>query len=161
MEKNFIIIRGPAGGGKTTIGVGLAKERKGKFICFDKILKENNLGYLSGEKWVLEKKCLKGNKIVLKKILGKFKNKNVVIEGNFYHKKQIEDLEKNLPKTPKIFTLKANVPTCLERDKTRKPLGEKGIKDFHKLVSKFDYGKIIETEKKTMREVIKEIISFL
>ncbi len=162
MKNYFIIIRGPAGSGKTTIGKALAGKMRGIYFSFDKILKDHKLDYIPGQPCVPEENCLKGNKLIIPKVLGCYKKgKSAVIEGNFYHKLQIEDLVKRLPKKPFIFTLKANISLCLERDKTRNPLGEEGIKAVHRLVSAFDYGRVIDTDKKTIEGSVNKIISYL
>ena len=52
-----------------------------------------------------------------------------------------------------VFTLKADVEECIARDKTRNPLGEKNIKEVHALISKFDYGILVDTNKKSKEEI--------
>lgn len=160
--KYIIIIRGPAGIGKTTIGNKLAEKLRGECISIDKIMKENNLRHVPGDKCISEEKCIKANKIIIPKIKEKLNNKIVIIENNFYHKKQIEDLLKNIPAKSFIFTLKASSKTCIKRDRKReKPLGDKSIIDVFNLVSAFDYGKIINTENKTENKVVEEILKII
>ena len=164
MKNYFIILRGPAGVGKTTIGKRLARRLRGYHVPFSQILKKHNLHYKGG-KWIPEKNLLKANKIIIPIILKKLKEgKNVILESNFYHKSQIEDLIKNIPYQYPIFTLKANIKELISRDKGRKEktkIGEKGIKVVYKLVKKFDYGIIIDTNNKNIEQTIKEIKSFL
>ena len=142
MKNYFIIIRGPAGVGKTTTGNILAKNLKGYYVPFSKIITKNNLGYKRG-KWIPEKNFLKANKIIIPIISKKLsKGKNVVLESNFYHKSQIKDLIKkvNYPNTL-VFTLKANLKELISRDKRReekKRIGEKRVRDVYNLVKIFD-----------------------
>ena len=147
----YVIIRGPAAVGKTTIGKGLAEQLNGKHISVDKVLKENGLDYIPGEKWVPEHKCLKFNAIVLPRVKERLKEgKIVVFDGNFYHKSQIENLIDNLDFQHFVFTLKAELNDCISRDKKREgELGEQAVKDVFKLVSAFDYGTIIDTKGKS------------
>ena len=90
------------------------------------------------------------------------KNKIVIFDGCFYFKEQIKHLEKNLPFKGYIFTLKTSLKTCIERDKNRKKVyGEDAAKAVYGLVSKFDYGINIITDKKTEKQVVEEILSYL
>lgn len=160
MGKNFIILRGPAGIGKTTIGKKLAKASDALYISVDKILKDNKLNYVPGEPCVPEANCIKVNGIILSTIKKYKEDKPIVIEGCFYHLSQIRDLIEKLPKEPYVFTLKAKIPILVKRDKTRRGIGKKSIKAVHKLVSRFDYGHTIDTNQKGVDEIIKEIISY-
>ena len=158
----FIIIRGPAGIGKTTISRILAEKINAEVVHFDKIMDKLGLDYILGEKWIPLDKFLKADKIMVPELKEKLKVKNLVIDGNFYHKKQIEDLIKNLKLQHFVFTLKADLKECIKRDKSREGnLGEKAIKDVFKLVNEFDYGIIINTSNKTPEQVVKEILSYV
>lgn len=157
----LIILRGPAGIGKTTISKELAKEINAEIFHFDKILDELKLGYVYREKWIPLENFLKANKIMLPRFKSMLQNNNLIIEGNFYHKEQIKDLINNLHFPHFIFTLKADLEECIKRDKTREGIGEQRVKAVFKLVSAFDYGITINTNNKSSKEVIKEIISNL
>ena len=86
-------------------------------------------------------------------------NKSAIIEGNFYHKKQLEHLINALEgEKVYVFTLKAKLATCIDRDKKRQnPYGKKATEAVYKLVSKFNYGTVIDTENKTEKEVVEEL----
>ena len=159
----FIIIRGPAGIGKSTVAKQLSALLKGLHISFDEILKENGLDYVAGEKWVPEYKMFAANKVVIPKIREHLEENRVVIfDGNFYHKSQIEDLIAKLQFPFFIFTLKANLRMCLARNKTKLcPLDEQAIKDVFALVSNFDYGIVLDTNGKTTKEIVREIVRHL
>lgn len=80
--------------------------------------------------------------------------KDIIIDGNFYHKKQIEDLKNKLSKDIKVFTLKANLNDCIKRDKKRKnSIGEIETRKVYKLVNSFDFGTNIHTENKSPEEI--------
>lgn len=85
-----------------------------------------NWDYIHGDKWIPLNKFLKADRIVLPKFKNILKEKNLVIDGNFYHKKQIEDLVKNLKFKHFTFTLKADLEECIKRDKERKNNRYKG-----------------------------------
>ena len=90
------------------------------------------------------------------------KGKIVIFDGCFYFKEQIEHLEKNLELKSYIFNLKAPLGTCIARDSKRKRVyGEKATREVYGLVSKFNYGINIYTNKKTKNQLVKEIMSYL
>jgi len=158
----YIIIRGPLGIGKSTIAKELAKKLKAKYISIDEVLKKHDLDVIDKkEGCILAKNFIKGNNIILAKIKEKLKEKVVILDGCFYHKEQIEHLKKNL-KPIFIFTLKAPLKVCIERDTNRKKsYGKDAAKAVFDLVSRFDYGYIIDTENKDIDETVKEIVSYL
>ncbi len=157
MNTFLIIIRGPLGIGKSTISKALAKEINAEYISIDEVLEENNLDKIKGE-CIPSKNFLKANKLILIEIRDILKKRSVIIEGNFYYKEQIEDLIKNSKSRYYIFTLKAPLEVCIERDKGRKKVyGEEAVKVVHGLVSRFDYGINIYTNNKTIKQVVNEI----
>jgi len=85
-----------------------------------------------------------------------------VFDGNFYHKEQINDLIKNLNFKNFVFTLTADLKTCIKRDKERKnSYGKEAACAVYKLVSAFDYGFVINTNNKNSEQVVNEIIKQL
>ncbi|HLC57303.1 MAG TPA: AAA family ATPase [Candidatus Nanoarchaeia archaeon] len=158
----FVIIRGPGGVGKSTIGKLLAKRIQAKIIHFDKIMDELGLDYIPGERWIPLNKFLKADEVMIPKFRKILRKNNLVLDGNFYHKKQVEDLIKSLNFPCFVVTLKASLQECIKRDKTRKDkLGEQATADVFKLVSAFDFGVMINTQNKTPEETVKEIFSYL
>lgn len=157
----YIIIRGPAGVGKSTVAGRLAKRLKGIHISFDKIMHDNRLDKIEGS-GISENNFIKANEIAIPKATKNIlKGKIVVFDGCFYHKSQLEHLVKNLQYSHFDFTLKAPLEECILRDGKRSKnirIGEKSIKDVYRLVSKFDYGNIIKTHNKTLDEIVKEIL---
>ena len=163
MEKEekgyYLIIRGPLGIGKTTIAKKLAEILQEKYISFDKILEENKLDKADNK--FIPEDYIKANKIVLPKtktILNK--GGVVVFDGCFYFKEQIEHLQRNLSFKGYIFTLKASIETCIERDSKRKPPhGVDATKAVYKKVVEFKYGKMIDITR-SINEAIKEILIY-
>jgi len=149
-----IIIRGPLGIGKTTVAKTLANKINAKYVSIDKILEKEGLDKVDKK---LGKIPLK-NFISVNKIISKIKNKRLVVDGNCYYKEQIDDLIKRL-KNCKVFTLKASIDVCINRNNGRKKVySETAARAVHNLVSCFEYGVSINTENKTKDEVIEEII---
>ena len=153
-----IIIRGPLGIGKTTVSKKLASILNCRYVSVDGILAKNHLDNISKGKIPL-KNFLKANEISLKLLTAK--RKVAVFDGNFYYKKQLSDLIKKLGPDVYVFTLKADLKTCVNRDKQRsKPYGKDAAKDVYKLVSKFDYGINIDASN-TADSVVRSIIRHL
>ena len=117
----FIIIRGPLGIGKTTIAKKIAEILKGEYISIDDVLEKNNLDKVDEkEGGIPAKNFIKGNEIVIPKIKEKLnEGKIVIIEGCFYHKEQIEHFIQNLDASQFVFTLKAPLEVCIDRDSKR------------------------------------------
>jgi cytidylate kinase len=159
----FIIIRGPAGVGKTTIASALAKLLHGFYISIDSILAQHGLDYVPGQPCVPEHKMLAANNIVIPVAKKKLSVGQIVIfDGNFYHKSQIEDLTIGLCYQSFVFTLKADLNTCLTRNKVRTALlHEQEIKNVFELVSQFDYGVVVDTNNKTIEKVAQAIMMYL
>jgi len=159
----FIILRGPAGVGKTTIARELARLLHGCHISFDRILREQNLDYVPGDLCVPECKMLAANKIIIPLAQEKLAAGQVVIfDGNFYHKAQLDDLIKQLKFPHGVFTLKTSLEECLVRNKTRtNPLDEQEVKNVFALVAKFDYGDVIDTTGHTIDAVVRKIKNIL
>ena len=149
-ERMFVIIRGPLGAGKTTVARKLAEKLKGKHVSVDQLLEKKGLDRIEGE-------CIPAKNFI-KAIEGEVFEGTLVFDGNFYHKEQIEDLKMRLGGSCKIFTLKASLETCIERDKSRKRVyGEDAARAVHHLVSRFDEGIVIDTENKTADQIVEEI----
>jgi len=160
----YIIIRGPAGVGKSTVATKLTKDFNGKHISFDEILRKHKLDVVSG-KCISAENFIKGNKIVIPRAIKGLNNGKIIIfDGCFYYRQQIEYLIKHLHYPHFVFTLKATKQTCISRDKQRPKstrIGEDSVNTVHKLVSILDYGIIINTDNKTIEQTIKEIVKNL
>ncbi len=161
----FIIIRGPLGIGKSSVAKELSKILNAEYISIDFTLEELGLDKVSEiEECIPAKNFIKSDEYILPKIKKRLSDGKIVIfDGNFYHKEQIEHLLKNLSNHEHYsFTLKAPLKVCIERDKQRaKPYGKFAAMAVHNLVSRFDYGKIVNTENKSLHQVVKEICSYL
>ena len=158
----FIIIRGPAGIGKSTIAKKLAEVLSGYHFSFDEIMRKNKLDSIVGD-GIPAENFVKANELIIPQAIEKLKNNNIVIfDGCFYLKEQIKHLKKNLPFKHYIFSLKSPLKECLERNKTRKkPMTKKAIEEVYELVSKMEVGVEIETSGKNMMEVTNQILKQL
>ena len=159
----FILIRGPLGCGKTTIAKKLARELKASYISIDQVLEKHGLDKIPPkEPSIPLKNFLNANKLVLPQARTDLeKGKIVIFDACFYNKEVIEDLIENLKYSHYIFTLKAPIELCIERDKGRKRVyGEDAARAVHKMVSRFDYGIVIDVSD-TLEKSVKEILKYL
>ena len=155
----FIVIRGPAAIGKSTIARKLASNLRGYHISFDEVMRKNKLDVIKGD-GIPAENFVKANNIVIPEARENLENDRIVIfDGCFYRKRQFEHLKKNLPYRHFVFSLKASVKDCLSRNRTRKRrMTNKGILEVYHLVSKLDLGVNIETSSRTAEEVVNEIM---
>lgn len=161
--KYFIIVRGPAGVGKSTISQSLAKKLKAHYISFDKVLSDNEIDIVEGDCIQLYN-FIKADDIVVPEVLDKINTEIIIFDGCFYHLEQIEDLLKRIPTKSYVFNLKANIDECIARDTKRTGIdgmGDQRVKDVYRLVSKFDFGINIETGGRSVEEITEDILSRL
>ena len=87
----------------------------------------------------------------------------MIFDGCFYHREQIDDLLTKLKEYRNYaFTLKAPLEVCIQRDAGRKRVyGDGAAAAVHGLVSRFDYGTLIDTSGKTIEATFKEILAHL
>ena len=153
----YIIIRGPAGVGKSEISKILTKNLKASKISIDSVMHKHKLDAIK-EGHISKQNFIQGNKIVIPKAVKLLKNNRIVIfDGCFYDRSQINYLIKNLKFPYTIFTMNATVDECVNRDKKRSTggIGKKEVKTVYKLVSKNKIGTEIDTSNKTVKVVAK------
>ncbi len=154
----YIIIRGPAGVGKTTIAKKLAEKLKAVYVSFDKIRKQHGIG-------LSEKQRIKANEVAIPFALKKLQEgKIVVFDGVFYHCSQLRHLISSLKFLPFVFTLTAPVEDIVKRDSKRKgkaKMGERKVRGFYPVVARFEPGILIKTSGKTTVQVVNEILQSL
>lgn len=122
----FIIIRGPAAIGKSTISKIIAEKIGAIHVSFDDILSKHNLDTIEGD-GISSENFVKGNKIALD-IITRLKPKIIVLDGCFYRNEQMNHLIKNFIGKHFVFTLKAKVEDCIMRNKERgNPIPEDGF----------------------------------
>jgi predicted kinase len=158
----YVIIRGPLGCGKSTISERLSKILNAKHFAVDRVLEEHDLENDWEAGYISQKSFKKANEIIApqaQKILDS--GKPVVFDGNFYWKSQVEDLISRLDFPHYVFTLKAPLEVCIERDKNRnKTHGEDAARAVFKKSTEFDIGTVIDINK-PLKECIADILSQL
>lgn len=163
----YLIIRGPLGCGKSTIAKQLAKIIQAEYIAVDRVLDEHHLTKDHEQGYISQKSFIRANEIIAPKAKRKLQRRiPVIFDGNFYWKSAVEDLIKRLkrgrwPFPHYVFTLKAPLRVCLERDrKRRKRHGQDAVKAVYKKATEFEYGVVMDVTK-PIEKVVKEIIIHL
>ncbi|MBI2675416.1 MAG: ATP-binding protein [Candidatus Aenigmarchaeota archaeon] len=158
----YIIIRGPAGVGKTTVAKKLASRLSACIVFLDEIMANHRLDTVIGD-GISAENFIRGNEIILKEVKSILeKDGTVIIDACFYRKGHIDHLIKSLPYRHFIFTLKASVRECIKRNEGRiKPMSKQDIIDVHKLVSGHEVGIPIDTEEKTADDVAEGILAYI
>lgn len=163
MRNSVIIIRGPLGVGKTTIGKILAERMEAKLYSIDDLLKESGFDRVDPKLGCIPlANFLAVQEDIIPDIKKHLAKHSVVIEGSFYHKDQIDFFFKNLQENPLVITLKADLETCIERDKKRRPsYGVGAVTSVYNLVSKFDDGLVLDIEGKPRDFIVETMQKWL
>ncbi len=158
----YLIIRGPLGCGKTTIAKRLSESLGAECFAVDRVLEQHGLDRDWEDGYISQKSFIKANKIIVDKAKDVLDSgKPVIFDGNFYWKSQIEDLIARLDCSHYVFTLKAPLDVCIERDKNRqKTHGKDAAIAVFKKSTEFDYGIVIDIDK-PVEECIKEILEHI
>ena len=159
----YIIIRGPLGSGKSTLSEKLAHKLDAKHVHMDEVLEQHGLDKMPPDApCIPAENFIKANEIVLPEVKVFLDGGKIVIfDACFYHKEVIEHLVQNLPYEHYIFTLKAPLELCVQRDNDRhKTHGEGAAAAVHSLVSRFDYGTNIDVTG-DLEDTLQKILSDL
>jgi len=159
----FIVIHGTLGSGKSTISNELAIKLNADRVQIDYVLSEHKLDlHEDNEASIPAANFIKGLDFVLSDVREKLDHEKIVIfDGCFYHKEVMDYLLKNLPYPYFLFTLKAPLEICIERDKNRSvTLGEDAARAVYSLTSGLDFGEIIDTVK-PLEESINKILEII
>ncbi|MFA6424034.1 MAG: AAA family ATPase [Candidatus Magasanikbacteria bacterium] len=159
----FIIIRGPLGVGKSAISKKLAEILHAEYISIDKILEQYQLDPADpNQESIPLSSYIKAQEIVLPIAQGALEREQIVIfDSCFYFKEEIEQLIQTLPYDHYVFTLKAPLDVCIDRDSKRdKVYGKEAAEAVHNMVSRFDYGNVIDVNR-NIDFVVEEILSII
>jgi predicted kinase len=153
----YVILRGPLGVGKTTVSRRLSGVIRAEYISIDRILDEHGLwrsGRLS--------EFLRANEVAGGRARnGLAQGIPVVFDGNFYWKSQIKDLIGRLEYPRYVFTLKAPLAVCIERDRRRPgPHGAQGASEVYAKSTKFEYGIGVDATG-SVEDIVQEIVSYV
>jgi len=154
----FIVIRGPAGAGKSTIARQVAAKLGTHYVSFDDVLAAHGLDVIEGD-GISAANFIKGNEQVLPEATAKLAaGVPVVFDGCFYRKEQLEHLESNLPGPHFVFSLQLPLEECLRRNRLRPaPMPDGAVSAVYKMVGAVEIGEAVETIGKSAQQVAAEI----
>ncbi len=155
----FIIIRGPAGVGKSTIAKKVAKKLNAYYVSFDEIMGKNKLDKIEGD-GISAANFVKANDLVVPDAKDKLNEGQIVVfDGCFYRSEQIEHLKKQLNFKSKILTLTATLDECMSRNNSRSRVMSKiAVEEVYALVNNLKVGIVVPTSGKTVAESVNDII---
>lgn len=158
----YVIIRGPLGCGKSTVAKRLAEALNAEYAPIDRVLDEHGLTKDREAGYISQRSFKKANEIIAPRARKKLKQGiPIVFDGNFYWKSQIKDLISRLDFPHLVFTLRATLETCIERDKNReKTHGEDAVKAVFTKSTSFDYGVVVDVDK-PIKECIDKMLLHL
>ncbi len=149
----FLVIRGPLGAGKTSVARALADRLGARPISIDPIL----------ERWRWdggsERLFLRANRAAVARALPWLvRGVPVVLEGNFYWVRVLDDLAERLPYPHRTFTLKVPLDVCIERDRHRaRSYGAKAARAVFRKASRVRRGIPVDGSG-TIPAVVREIV---
>lgn len=158
----FIIIRGPLGCGKTTIAKKVAKTLGAEYIAMDRIVDDHGLDADKEVGYISQRSFLQANTLALPRVVACLQaGQPVVFDGNFYWLSQIEDLLQKVQYPQAVFTLRAPLAVCIDRDSQRpQPHGPDAAEAVYKKSTEFDYGSLVDATK-PVEESVKTILKSL
>lgn len=158
----YIIIRGPLGCGKSTISKELAKALNTDYFEVDRVLDDHGLTEDKENGYISQASYKRANEIIAPKARQTLANgKTIIFDGNFYWKSQVDDLIQRLDYPHYVFTLKAPLKICIERDRSRdKTHGKDATEAVYKKSTDFNYGMAIDACG-SIDETVKKILSYI
>ena len=158
----YIIIRGPAGVGKSKLAKNLViwfRRRKIKIKSFNpgSLRRRYNLSFSLEDKLKLDNILIQKTKKLINE------GYVIIFDEVYYYPKQITNFNKKLGR-PIIISLKASLKKCLERNnyrRSKRKLLDKNVIEVYKLDKSFKKGYVINTENKSKNEVLKQTIKLL
>ncbi len=141
----YLLIRGPLGVGKTTVARRVAATLGAEYLSIDALLQEAGPEEWEGG-YISEGSFLRANEIAADRARAALdRGVPVVLDGNFYWRRQVEDLTHRLPFPHAVFTLHAPLEVCIERDRGRpEPHGPDAARDVYAKVTEFPWGTPID-----------------
>lgn len=159
----YIVINGSLGCGKSTIAKLLAEKLHAHQVKLDEVLERNDLDQLApDDAYIPADNFKKAVDIAIPEVKERLNNGQIVIfDGCFYHKEVLDHLVATLPSQHYIFTLKAPLAICIERDKHRaKTLGEDAARAVYRITEENSFGEIIDASG-SQEETLSKIQSYL
>jgi len=159
----YIVVRGPLGIGKTTVSERLAKVTGAEYVSVDRILDEPGVEEWDDEAGHYSERCFLRTSELAAERARTFLDRGtpVIFDGNFYWRSQVADLVRRLNFPHYVFTLKAPLDLCIQRDRQRDPPhGREATESVYSKSTEFDWGIGIDATQ-PVESVVREIASHL
>jgi predicted kinase len=159
----YVIVRGPLGIGKSTVSERLAQTIGAEYISIDRILDEPGVEEWDDEAGHYSERCfLRANALAVERTKSFLDHGiPVVFDGNFYWRSQISDLIARLNFPHHVYTLKAPLELCVQRDSQRDPPhGREATEQVYTKSTEFGWGVEIDA-RQPVDSVVREIVSHL
>lgn len=150
-----ILIRGPAGVGKTSVAGEVARKIHAEYYSVDDVLQTHGLDTIKGD-GIPAENFIKADNFIFEKI----KSEKVVLDGCFYREEQIQHI-RELCQSLYIFTLYADLEECKRRNSQRpNSLPSDAVEDVYWMVKETQH-EIPINAKGTKEKVINDVIACL
>jgi len=159
----YVVIRGPLGIGKSTVSERLAKVIGAEYVSVDRILDEPGVEEWDEEAGHYSERCfLRTSELAAERARAILdRGTSVIFDGNFYWRSQIADLVARLNFPHHVFTLKAPVDLCVQRDNQRDPPhGREATESVYAKSTEFDWGVGIDATQ-PVEAIVHEIATHL
>ncbi len=152
-----VIIRGPAGVGKSAVSRKVATALKGKRFSFDTILRRHGLDIIDGE-GIPTRNFIKANNIIMPLLERQLRKGPVILDGCFYRDEQVKNIRQRMACQLFIFSLHAPLDECVRRNNMRaRKMTVAAVAAVHALASRKNHGVSIDTVGKSVDTVTREI----
>ncbi|MCI4353073.1 MAG: ATP-binding protein [Thermoplasmata archaeon] len=159
----YIVIRGPLGVGKSTVSERLAKVLGAEYLSVDRILDEPDVEEWDDAMGHYSERCfLRTSELAAERARSFLEGGTpVIFDGNFYWRSQIAGLIARLNFPHHVFTLKAPLNLCIQRDGQRDPPhGREATASVYAKSTEFDWGVGIDATQ-PVESVVRAIATYL
>jgi predicted kinase len=160
--QQVIVIRGPAGVGKTTVAKLVAKALNAKYVSYDDIMRVHRLDTIEGD-GIPAENFIEANKLVLAVVDESMAAlRSVVLDGCFYRLAQMDHLRAVVPAEIVLFSLDATLDDCICRNAARgSPMTDDAVRQVYALVAATPLGIRVDTAGKDEQQIASLVLERL
>lgn len=140
----------------------MAKQVGGYHFSIDRVLDDHGLTDDKEDGYISQKSFKQANTLAIQEVESLLtQGTPVIFDGNFYWKSQVDDLLARLTYPHHVFTLKAPLEVCIERDSARdKTHGKDAARVVYAKSTEFEYGTVIDVTV-PLKDSVEVIVSHL